>query len=140
MDIEWPLCNSKRRRCGQDLRKRVMAFVRGGGSKAEAARRFQVSRSSVYNWTSAPDGLAYERPGPKGPRHLDWGGLRTHVAEQPDATQKERARHFGVSRHCIWYALQRMELSRKKNAGVQGARPAQKKGVPAATRTLSPPR
>jgi hypothetical protein len=28
-------------RCSSDLRKRVMAFVKGGGSKAEAARRFQ---------------------------------------------------------------------------------------------------
>src|SRR5262245_53989950 len=102
-------------RCSPDLRKRVIEFVRGGGSKAEAARRFQVSRTSVYNWTGVPDGLAYERPGPKGPRRLDWKALRAHVDKHPDRTQKERARHFGVSRHCIWYALQHMALSRKKN-------------------------
>lgn len=102
-------------RCSQDLRKRVIEFVRGGGSKTEAARRFQVSRSSVYNWTTVPDGLAYQRPGPKGPRRLDWEALRTQVKQHPDRTQKERARHFGVSRHCIWYALQQMKLSRKKN-------------------------
>lgn len=105
-------------RCSQDLRKRVIAFVRGGGSKTEAAQRFQVSRASVYNWTSVPDGLAYRRPGPKGPRRLDWEALRKDVTTHPDRTQKERARHFGVSRHCIWHALQRMELSRKKNAGI----------------------
>jgi transposase len=102
-------------RCSSDLRKRVIEFVRGGGSKAEAARRFQVSRTSVYNWTDVADGLAYERPGPKGPRRLDWTALRTHVARQPEATQKERARHFGVSRHCSWHALQRMGLSRMMN-------------------------
>jgi transposase len=45
-------------RCSQDLRKRVIDFVRGGGSKAEAARRFPVSRASGYNWTSVADGLA----------------------------------------------------------------------------------
>jgi len=70
----------------------------------------------VYTWTNVPDGLTYARPGPKGPRRLDWGALRTQVAQQPDRTQKERARHFGVSRHCIWHALQQMKLSRKKNA------------------------
>jgi len=102
-------------RCSRDLRKRVLAFVGAGGSKAEAARRFQVSRASVYNWLSVPDGLAYQRPGPKGPRHLDWEALRQDVAAHPDRTQKERARHFGVSRHGIWQALRRMELSRKKN-------------------------
>src|SRR5687768_2939790 len=120
-------------RCSQDLRKRVIEFVWGGGSKAEAARRFQVSRSSVYNWTVVPDGLAHERPGPKGPLRLDGRALRTQVAKQQDGTQKERARIFGVSRHGIWYARQRMKDSRKKNAGVQRARPAQKKGVSAAT-------
>lgn len=108
-------------RCSQDLRKRVLEFVRGGGSKAEAARRFQVSRASVYNWTSVPDGLAYHRPGPKGPRRLDWEVLRGNVATHPDRTQKERARHFGVSRHCIWHALQQMDLSRKKNGGIPRA-------------------
>ena len=105
-------------RCSQDLRKRVITFVRGGGSKAEAARRFQVSRASVYNWTNVPDGLAYRRPGPKGPRRLDWEALRKDVATRPDRTQKERARQFGVSRHGIWHALQQMGLSRKKNARV----------------------
>src|SRR5262245_23991029 len=106
-------------RCSQDLRKRVIEFVRGGGSKAEAARRFQVSRASVYNWTGVADGLAYRRPGPKGPRQLDWEALRGYVVLYPERTQKERARHFGVSRHCIWHALQQMKLSRKKMLGYQ---------------------
>ena len=65
-------------RCSQDLRKRVIDFVRAGASKTQAARRFQVSRASVYNWVSAPDGLAYQRPGPKGPRRLDGEALRAH--------------------------------------------------------------
>ena len=104
-------------RCSRDLRKRVIEFVRGGGSKATAARRFQVSRTSGYNWTSVPDGLVYQRPGPKGPRRLNGAALHAHVEKYPDHTQQERARHVGVSRHCLWYALQQMHLSRKKNDG-----------------------
>jgi transposase len=109
-------------RCSQDLRKRVLAFVQGGGSKAEAARRFQVGRASVYRWTKGRAGLTSRRPGPTGPRRLDWAALRAHVQQQPDATQQERAHHFGVSRHCIWYGLQRLQVSWKKNSGVQRAR------------------
>lgn len=109
-------------RCSKDLRNRVVVFVQGGGSKAEAARRFQVGRASVYRWIEKPDGLGYQRPGPKGPRRLDWAALRTQVEQHPDATQQERARHFGVSRHCIWYGLRRLEVSWKKNVGVQRAR------------------
>ncbi len=118
-------------RCSSDLRKRVLDYVRGGGSKAAAARRCQVSRASVYNWLKAPDGLAYRRPGPRHPRRLDWEALREHVGQEPDRTQKERARHFGVSRHCIWRALRQMGVTRKKNAGVHRAQPAAKKGLSA---------
>ena len=38
-------------RCSQDLRKRVIAFGCSGGSKTEAARRFQVSRASATTQT-----------------------------------------------------------------------------------------
>ena len=118
-------------RCSQDLRKRVIASVQGGSSKAEAARRFQVGRASVYRWTKGPEGVAYRRPGPTGPRRLDWAALRTQVEQHPDATQKERARHFGVSPHCLWYGLQRLGISWKKNAGVQRAGRAEKTSVSA---------
>lgn len=106
-----------------------MAFVRGGGSKAEAARRFQVSRGSVYNWLEAPDPLSYRKPGPKGGRKLDREALRRHVETHADLTQKERAQHFGVSRNCIWNALRKIGVTRKKNDGLQGARSYEKKGV-----------
>jgi transposase len=109
-------------RCSQDVRKRMITFVQGGGSKAAAARRFQVGRASVYRWAKGPEGLTYRRPGPTGPWRLDWAALRVQVEQYPDATQKERARHFGVSRHCLWYGLQRLQVSWKNNVRVQRAR------------------
>jgi transposase len=101
-------------RCSSDLRKRVIEFVRCGGSKAEAARRFQVSAMSVHRWVK-PDGLTYKRPGPRSGHKLDREALQRHVEEHNDMTQAERARHFGVSRHCIWHNLQRLKVSCKKN-------------------------
>ena len=108
-------------RCSSDLRQRVVDFVRGGGSKAEAARRFKVGEASVYRWLK-PGGMAYKRPGPQGPRKLDWEALRRHVEAHPDQTQAERARHFQVSRHGIWHALQRLQVTYKKKAGVPRTR------------------
>lgn len=116
-------------RCSSDIRKRVIDFVRGGGSKAEAARRFQVGRASIYRWLSQDDALSYKRPGPQGPRKLDWKALRAHVEEQDDLTCKERARHFGVSYYCVWHAMHKMGLSRKKNDGLQAAQSYEKKAV-----------
>ena len=97
-----------------DLRKCVLVFIRKGGSKASASREFGVSRTCIYKWLKAEDPLACEKPGPRGPRELDYDALRQHVADFPDATQSERAAHFGVSRHGIWYALRKLNITRKK--------------------------
>ncbi|MDH4343463.1 MAG: transposase, partial [Nitrospira sp.] len=61
-----------------DLRQRVVGFVRSGGSKAEAARRFKVDEASVYRGLK-PGGVAYKHPGPRGSRKVDWEQLRRHV-------------------------------------------------------------
>lgn len=121
----------ERMRCSTDLRRRVIAFVRSGGSKAEVARQFKVGEASVYRWLK-PGGLTYHRPGPKQPHKLDWEGLRLQVEQHADMTQGERARHFGVSRHCIWNALHKMRVTRKKNDAVQ-------RGQSAATKKVSAP-
>lgn len=119
-------------RCSTDLRQRVIAFVRGGASKAEAARRFQVGQASVYRWLKA-DGLEYQRPGPRGSHKLDREALRRQVETHSDMTQTERARHFGVSRHCLWNALRKLELTRKKNDRLPGAQLNETKGLSSAS-------
>ncbi|MDR2187989.1 MAG: transposase, partial [Azonexus sp.] len=51
-----------------DLKSRVLSFVAAGGSKSEAARRYQVARSTVFVWLKeGPDHLA-RKPGPKDSR------------------------------------------------------------------------
>lgn len=101
-------------RISNDLRKRVIDFIANGGSKAEAARRFKVSRRSIYNWLKAEDPYTYDKPGPRKPHRLDPEALAEHVKEFPDNTQKERAAHFGVSQQCVWYGLKKIGCSRKK--------------------------
>ena len=97
-----------------DFRKCVLDFVNNGGSKAEASRQFGISRTIIYEWLAAEDPLTSKRPGPQGPRTLDYQALQQHVADFPDATQQERAAHFGVSKHGIWYALKKLNITRKK--------------------------
>lgn len=120
-------------RCSKELRQRVIALVRRGGIKAEAARRFQGSRGRVYNWLNAADALRYRRPGPKAGRRLDGEALRRPVEEQADLTQKERARYFGVARHCIGNALRKMGWRRKNNDRLPRAQPDAAKKVAASS-------
>lgn len=123
-------------RCSIDLRKRVIEFVKNGGNKKEAADRFCVSRQSVYNWTSTENGLSYEKPGPKGPRSLNLDELRCHVEANNDLTQAERAQYFGVSRHCIWYNLKRLGITRKKTIRIQGEKRYKKTSISSSLGTL----
>ena len=97
-----------------DGRKRVLDFVNTGGSKAEAERTFRISRRTIYNWLEAETPFVSDKPGPKSPRHLDYDLLQQHVADAPDATLAERAKHFGVSKGCISYAFTKLNITRKK--------------------------
>lgn len=104
-------------RCSKDLRRRVLKFIAEGGTKTEAARRFEVSRKSIYNWLSQKDGLSYRKPGPQKPRKLDWDALRKAVEAYPNRMLKEHAKQFGVSPVAIWKACERMKLTHKKTRG-----------------------
>ena len=105
-------------RYSSDLRKRVLDFIKSGGSKAEASRRFSISRPTLYKWLDSPDPLAYEKPGPRGPRRLDLDALKAHVDAFPDQTLAERGDHFQVSTFCIWHGLKRIDYTRKKNTRI----------------------
>ncbi|MDE0317722.1 MAG: IS630 transposase-related protein [Candidatus Poribacteria bacterium] len=58
-------------RYSQDLRKRVLDFIAAGGSKAEASRRFRISRRCIYNWLDAADPFIYEKQGFRKPYQLE---------------------------------------------------------------------
>ena len=101
-------------RYSTDLRKRVLDFIKAGGSKAEASRRFSITRVTIDRWLKAKDPFAYHKPGPRGPRSIDYDALKQQVAAFPDQTLKERADYFGVSAFCIQYSLKRIGYTCKK--------------------------
>jgi len=104
-----------------DLRERVVEFVRSGGKKSEAARRFKVCRSAVYDWLRA-ESLAPKRHGRR-KRKLDWEALKHDISEYPDKILRERAEQFGVREYAIEYACKQMKISHKKNFSLQRKKP-----------------
>ena len=107
-----------------DLRRRVIARVRSGDGKSAACRLFGISRSTLHSWLNRAD----LSPSQNGFRHrkLNRKDFKRHVAEHPDAFQRERAAHFKVSTNSIRHALKRMGATRKKN------RPVTSKEIPQA--------
>ena len=96
-----------------DFRKKVMAYVRDGGSQAEAVRHFDISLWCVRDWLARKD-LEPRQKGVPRQRKLDKEALRAHVRDHPDATLRERSAHCGVDPSVIGKALKRMNITRKK--------------------------
>ena len=102
-----------------DLRERVLAYVRGGGSKTEAAALFGVSRNQLYVWLRRGDKVyTILKPGPKQPRKVDLDSVKTAIESHPDSQIKELGLRFGVHESSISRALKRLGMSRKKNAAL----------------------
>ena len=97
-----------------DLGKCVLAFIATAGSKASAEQTFGLSRRTLYNCLAAEASFSYEKPGSKGPRSIDAEALRQPVADFPDHTLAEHAKHFGASEQGIFYALKKRNIPRKK--------------------------
>lgn len=98
-----------------DLRKRVVAYIEGGGRKTEAVKLFGVGRKTIYSWLSRNDlaPKSYERTKP---RKMDWSLLREHVRDHPEMLSTERSAHFGVTPASMCYALKQMKITRKKSS------------------------
>lgn len=104
-----------------DLRQRVVSFVREGGSKVEAARRFNVGRSAVYDWLNR-ETLEPKVHGRR-KRKLDWEALKADVKAHLDALLRERAQRFDVHHSSIAYALGQMKITVKKRCVIASGMP-----------------
>lgn len=111
-----------------DYRRRVVEYVAEGGSKAEAARLFKISRDTLYKWLAAGAAALTPKPKQERCRKIDKAALVKDVQEHPDDFLHERAKRFGVTGPAIWYALSAMKIL-KKTASVHGARRYEKNGV-----------
>lgn len=106
-------------RCSSDIRTRVIDFVESGGSKAEAARRFQVSARSVFYWLKQGRDYVAAKPGPRDARKTDRKKLIKLVEANPDMMLKELAQELDVSINAVWHSLKVLGYTRKKNGTLQ---------------------
>ena len=99
------------------LRARIIGFVNEGGTKAEAARRYKVSRMTVHRYVGAgKEGrLAPRAQGGSRKRFAD-EALRRDVEARPSATLKERAEAFRVHHSAIGKRLRLLGVTLKKNS------------------------
>jgi transposase len=106
-----------------DLRTRVLADCDGGAAAKEVATKFRVSRSWVNRLVQRrrETGQVGPRPQTVFKKQALAGQeqrLRDLVAAQPDQTLMElrTALHSSASLSSVWRALDRLQLTRKKNS------------------------
>ena len=123
-----------------DLRERVVKFLQAGGSKVEAARRFDLGRRTVYRY------LAAAKAGTLTPK-TSWGKWRTldpqklsaHVKKHPAATLQELATVFNVSHNAVWVRLGKLGFTLKKTHQISRAQRSAAVALPARTRKVQRP-
>ena len=101
----------------EDLRVKVVEYLKKGHTIKETAETFGVSMKSVSIWKKMDkEGkrLVFEFV-PRSPHRINHEKLLAYVKEHPDAYLREIAAHFSVGLTTIWNALHRLGVKYKKN-------------------------
>ena len=104
------------------FRQRAIAYMNDGHTQKETATTFKVSTFTLWKWKSQLNETGNLSPKKRKEswKKINPEKLRTYIAENPDAYQRELAEAFGVSLRAIQKALMRLAITRKKNHSIQG--------------------
>ena len=99
-----------------DYIKRAVAYRQEGHTFKELREAFGIPSATYYDWEEKLSGGYYEvQIKRERRRKIDKDALRQAVADNPDAFLRELAEQFGCSAPAVFYALQKHDITRKKN-------------------------
>ena len=115
-----------------DLRERVIEYTKEGFAQVQIATILKVSTAFVsrlikrYEETGS---LLPKKPMVTKPRKVDYSKIQQYIEQNPDKTQVEFSRHFGLSDKAMWYILKKLNITYKKTILVRGKEGRFEKGV-----------
>ena len=99
-----------------DYIKRAVAYRQEGHTFKELTETFGIPSATYYDWDEKLNSGYYEIAIKRERRRkIDKEMLRQAVADKPDAFLKELAEQFDCTVPAVFYALQKLDISRKKN-------------------------
>lgn len=111
-----------------DLRKKVLGYLRKGGTATDAVQLFEITERTIRNWLKREK---EQNLAPKSRRSgsykIDEEKLRRYIETNPDAYLREIAVEFGTTLQAIFYACIRLKITLKKRR--QNTRNEMKKHV-----------
>jgi hypothetical protein len=98
-----------------DFIKRAVAYKQEGHTFEQFSEAFGIPCARYYDWEEKLNTGYYDIK-IKGERHreIDKEALKKAVAEEPDAFLKEYAKQFNCTSTAIHYALENLNITRKK--------------------------
>ena len=99
-----------------DLRRRVLAYIEETSDKNKASQLFKVGIATIYRWIARKTQTGNIEPSSKKAykKKIDDQTLIRYVQQNPDHFLSEIATHFNTTLQAIFYALQRLKITRKK--------------------------
>jgi len=98
-----------------DFIKRAVAYKREGHTFAQLREAFDIPSATYYDWEIKLNNGHFDII-VKRERHrkIDKEALKRAVAENPDAFLKEYAEQFNCTPTAVFYALEKLNITRKK--------------------------
>ena len=99
-----------------DYIKRAVAYRQEGHTFKELLETFGIPSATYYDWEEKLRSGYYEvQVKRERRRKIDKDVLKQAVADNPDAFLRELAEQFGCSAPAVFYALEKHDITRKKN-------------------------
>ena len=116
----------------KDFRECVVQNILGGMPHQEAVRIFKIGSDTLTRWLRKhrqTGDLSTPLRGRYSSKRLCDSDLISFVESNSDRTLEEISEHFEMSSTAIWYRLKRLNITRKKNHALRGARRGKKASV-----------
>jgi transposase len=100
----------------QDLREKVIEYIKGGGSQRSASRVFRLGLTTIARWWKRwqAEGHCEARKRPGAAPRLNGEQVAKYVEEHPDFTANEMGEHFNMTAAGARYWLKKLGYSYKK--------------------------
>ena len=116
----------------KDFRECVVQNILGGMPRQEAIRIFKIGSDTLTRWLRwQRNGGDLSTPirGRYKVRKFSDEALTLFIESNSDSTLEEISLHFGVTGNAIWKRLKILNITRKKNHALRGARRGKKASV-----------
>jgi len=102
----------------EDFRKRALAYMEEGHTYEQLYEAFKIYPSTIEDWRKLLEetGSLVPKYRKTRSRKINLEKLQQAVEEKPDAYLSELAKPFGCTPQAVFYALEKLDITVKKNS------------------------